>query len=132
MCIGFSATLFNSFANFCHLLIISNLLPPPNLVQLNFIYNVCGCGLTLSLATPLKAQAHIFSISVSFYKYFDAEKFQALLSTMLVFFPYARSMNCARVILINNLPKDLDIKYVHIRRIKKTNVSQESMSCFVF
>ena len=63
----------------------------------------------------LKAQAHIFS----FYKYFDAEKFQALLSTMLVFFPYARSMNCARVILINNLPKDLDIKYVHIRRIKK-------------
>ena len=73
-------------------------------------------------------KAHIFS----FYKYFDAEKFQALLSTMLVFFPYARSMNCARVILINNLPKDLDIKYVHIRRIKKNKCVTRKYVLFRF
>jgi len=45
-------------------LIISNLFPPPNLLQLYFIYNVSGRGSTLRPATPLKPKHTFFHFRV--------------------------------------------------------------------
>ena len=80
-------------------------------------------------ATPLLLHTFFFSF-VSFYKYFDAEKSfkHCSLSTMLVFFLHL----WVGVKLINNLPKDLDIKemYIYDEIKTKTNVSQK-MSIFI-